>query len=95
MNLHLVYSCSHNEWNKLRKTLSKPLKNVVGSEGDAERCSEDQWSVVKFFNDSMRPGKQLLVVHDQLVRSGERLDDSVHDGTNYSFNSSNTCVMFG
>ena len=58
------------------ETLSKPLKNVVGSEGDAERCSEDQWSVVKFFNDSMRPGKQFLVVHDQLMRSSEGLDQS-------------------
>ena len=62
------------------ETLSKPLKNVVGSEGDAERCSEDQWSVVKFFNDSMRPGKQFLVLHDQLVRSGVGFADQMMRG---------------
>ena len=50
---------------------------MVGSEGDAKWCSEDQWSVVKFFNDSMRPGKQFLVIHDQLVWSGEGFVDSI------------------
>ena len=77
------------------ETFSKPLENEVGSEGDAKRCSEDQWSVVKFFNDSMRPGKQFLVVHDQLVRSCEGFAVSVLDGANYSFNSSDPGVVFG
>ena len=51
------------------ETLSKPLENVVGSEGDSQRSSEDQRSVVEFFNNSMRPGEQFLVVHYQLVRA--------------------------
>ena len=71
-------------------TLSKPLENVVRSKGDTKRCSEDQWSVVEFINDSMCPGKQFFIVHDQLVRACEGFADSVLDGTNYSFNSSNT-----
>ena len=65
------------------------------SKGDAKWCSEDQWSVVKFVNDSMHPGKQFLVIHDQLVWSGEGFVDSILDGTNYSFNSSNTGMVFG
>ena len=77
------------------ETLSKPLENVVGSEGDAKWCSRDKWSVVKFFNDSMRPGKQFLIIHDQLVWFGKGFVDSILDGTDYSFNSSNTDMVFG
>ena len=52
-------------------TLSKPLENVVGSEGDSQWSSEDQRSVVEFFNNSMCPGEQFLVIHCQLVRADE------------------------
>ena len=53
------------------KTLSNPLENVIGSEGDSQRSSEDQRLIVEFFNNSMCPGEQFLVVHDQLVRANE------------------------
>ena len=53
------------------ETLSKPLENMIGSEGDSQRSSENQRSIVEFFNNSMCPGEQFLVVHDQLVRADE------------------------
>ena len=53
------------------ETLSKPLENGVRSEGDSQWSSEDQRSVVEFFNNSMCSGEQFLVVHGQLVRADE------------------------
>ena len=53
------------------ETLSKPVINVIGSKGDSQRSSEDQRSVVEFFNNSMCSGEQFLVVHGQLVRADE------------------------
>ena len=53
------------------ETLSKPLQNVIGSEGDSQRSSEDQRLIVEFFNNSMCPGEQFLIVQDQLVRANE------------------------
>ena len=53
------------------ETLSKPLENMVGSKGEPQQSTEDQRSVVEFFNNSMCPCEQFLVVHDQLVRADE------------------------
>ena len=46
------------------ETLSIPLENVIGSEGDSQWSSEDQRSIVEFLNNSMCPGEQFLDVHD-------------------------------
>ena len=48
---------------------------MIRSKDDSQWSPEDQRSIVEFFNNSMCPDMQFLIVHDQLVRADEWLAD--------------------
>ena len=67
---------------------------MVGCQGYTKWCAEDEGPVIDLLDDKVQPGEELLIVHLDEVGTCDRLADGVLDDSNYSFNSTNSFMVF-
>ena len=75
--------------------ISESHKDMVWSDGDPLRSSEDEGSIIYFLCDHVQPGVKFFVIHLELVGANEGLAGVVLDDSNNSLNSSNSFMMLG